>query len=79
MLNLLLLLLHLTRIIMSCSSEAHAHDHSHDHHDHSHAHDLPSGDPNAGDKNSLYSKIDREHVRALNAVGGDEAGRNVIK
>jgi ABC-type nickel/cobalt efflux system permease component RcnA len=61
---------------MSCQSEAHNHDHTHDH---SHAHDLPSSDPNAGDKNSLYSKIDREHVRALNAAGGDEAGKNVIK
>ncbi|KAI5448961.1 hypothetical protein NCC49_005725 [Naganishia albida] len=57
----------------ACGSEAHAHD-SHDH-----SHSPPPDSSAAGDQNSLFSIIDREHVIALNAQGGEESGKNVIK
>ncbi|KAJ9097195.1 hypothetical protein QFC21_004864 [Naganishia friedmannii] len=56
-----------------CGSEAH----SHDSHDHSHS--PPPDSAAAGDQNSLFEVIDREHVTALNAQGGEESGKNVIK
>lgn len=58
---------------MPCSDEAHGHDHNggceHDH-------DVPLA---AGPTDSLYPVIDTEHVVALNAAGGAEKGRVVIK
>jgi hypothetical protein len=62
----------------SCSNEAHAHDHGHGHGhgDHDHEHDLPTS---AGPHDSLYGEIDRDNVVALNATGGGDTGRNVIK
>jgi hypothetical protein len=57
---------------MSCSDE-HL-DHGHEHHDHEHDTPLSSG-PN----DYLYGQIDVPHVIALNAQGGGEAGKNVIK
>jgi hypothetical protein len=57
----------------ACGSEAH----SHDSHDHSHS--PPPDSSAAGDQSSLFSIIDREHVVALNAQGGEESGKNVIK
>ncbi|BEJ16206.1 hypothetical protein CspHIS471_0508110 [Cutaneotrichosporon sp. HIS471] len=60
---------------MSCAHEA-GHDH-HDHGDHEgHDHDVPM---EAGPADSLYKVIDTEHVVALNAEGGAERGRVVIK
>lgn len=57
----------------SCSHEAHDHDHGGcDGHDH----DIPLS---AGPTDSLYPVIDTEHVVALNAAGGGEKGRVVIK
>ena len=67
---------------MSCEDEAGrghgGHDNHHDHggHDHGHSHDAPL-DSTLHD--NLYGEIDLPNVRALNAVGGVEAGRNVIK
>lgn len=56
-----------------CSDEAHPHDHA------GHSHTPPPDSAAAGDQFSLYAKIDRDNVVALNAVGGEQAGRAVIK
>lgn len=66
---------------MSCADEAghdhHGHGHDHGHGDHDgHDHDVPLS---AGPADSLYKVIDTEHVVALNAEGGAERGRVVIK
>jgi hypothetical protein len=57
---------------MPCADEAHDHTHGpgcdHD--------DVPL---EAGPVDSLYTVIDTEHVVALNAEGGGEQGRVVIK
>lgn len=57
---------------MSCSHEAHDHDHGHD----GHSHDVPL---ESSPLDSLYTQIDLPNVMALNAEGGGEAGRKVIK
>ncbi|KAJ9096651.1 hypothetical protein QFC20_006367 [Naganishia adeliensis] len=44
-----------------------------------HSHSPPPDSSAAGDQSSLFSIIDREHVVALNAQGGEESGKNVIK
>ena len=77
---------------MSCAQEAgggdgHGHNHQHGHghgdgdghghgHGHDHDHDIPL---TSGPQDSLYSQIDVEHVVAMNAEGGAEAGKGVIK
>lgn len=70
---------------MSCADEAGHGDHSpngggNGGHVHGpgcdHAHDVPL---EAGPSDSLYTVIDTEHVVALNAAGGGEKGRVVIK
>lgn len=58
-------------------SHHHHHDHSSCSHDHSG--DLPSSSTLSGDKHSLYAYIDRDHVVALNALGGGEMGKRVVK
>ncbi|WOO78509.1 PITH domain-containing protein [Vanrija pseudolonga] len=65
----------------SCADEAGGHGHSHDHHGHDHGHDGHDHDVplEAGPSDSLYGVIDTEHVVALNAAGGGEQGRVVIK
>ena len=69
---------------MSCAHE-HAHgvghggdEHGHDGHGHGHdhSHDTPLG---SGPQDSLFEQVDLPHVVALNAEGGAEAGRKVIK
>lgn len=75
-----------TTIAMSCADEAGHGDHSHGNggggggHTHGpgcdHAHDVPL---ESGPSDSLYTVIDTEHVVALNAAGGGEKGRVVIK
>lgn len=64
---------------MSCADEA-GHDH-HGHGDHGHGHDGHDHDVplSAGPADSLFKVIDTEHVVALNAEGGAERGRVVIK
>ncbi|WVQ79436.1 hypothetical protein IAT38_001534 [Cryptococcus sp. DSM 104549] len=49
---------------------------SQDCHDHDHNHDAPL---ESSPLDSLYSQIDLDNVTALNAEGGGEAGRRVIK
>lgn len=67
---------------MSCQDEAGAHDHGCAGHDQGHGghdghdHDVPM---EAGPADSLYPVIDTEHVVAMNAAGGGEQGRVVIK
>ena len=71
---------------MSCEDESsasgsshhhhHSHDHSQDHSHEGHSHDVPLS---SGPADSLYTQIDIAHVVALNAKGGAEAGRVVIK
>lgn len=56
----------LTPDIMPC------HDECHEDHDH----DIPL---ESGPQDSLYKVVDTEHVRALNADGGPEKGKVVIK
>lgn len=53
-----------------CHNESHQHDHSND---------LPVDSSAAGDKFSLYPKIDKQNVVALNAQGGQTAGQKVVK
>lgn len=60
---------------MSCSREAHDHDH-HDHEHDGHSHDVPL---ESSPLDSLYTQVDLSGVTALNAEGGGEAGRKVIK
>lgn len=60
---------------MSCSHEAHDHDHHDQEHD-GHSHDVPL---ESSPLDSLYTQIDLPNVMALNAEGGGEAGRKVIK
>ncbi|KAE8542356.1 hypothetical protein D1P53_001131 [Cryptococcus gattii VGV] len=60
---------------MSCSHEAHDHDH-HDHGHDGHSHDVPL---ESSPLDSLYTQVDLSGVTALNAEGGGEAGRKVIK
>ncbi|WVR08239.1 hypothetical protein IAU60_005286 [Kwoniella sp. DSM 27419] len=59
---------------MSCSHEAHDHDHEHGHHGHSHEVPLDQSP-----LDSLYPQVDLPNVVALNADGGAEVGRKVIK
>ncbi len=56
-----------------CSDEAHSHDHA------GHSHTPFPDSAAAGDQFSLFGKIDRNNVVALNAVDGEQAGRAVIK
>lgn len=56
---------------MSC-----AHEHNDGCGHEGHDHDVPLG---AGPRDSLYGQIDRDNVVAMNAAGGAESGRNVIK
>lgn len=65
----------------SCADEGGGHGHGHDHHDHEHGHDGHDHDVplEAGPSDTLYGVIDTEHVVALNAAGGGEQGRVVIK
>lgn len=75
-------------IVMNCASEAHdhshgegsgsgGHGHGHGDHDHDgHDHDIPL---DSGPQDSLFSHIDLPNVVALNAVGGGDSGKNVIK
>ena len=75
---ILSLLPSISRERMSCSHDHHEHggdDHGHGH-GHDHSHDVPL---EAGPQDSLYPQIDLEHVVGLNAVGGGESGKNVIK
>lgn len=68
--NLTLFISSLVDCDMSC---AHEHgEHGHDGHDH----DVPLS---AGPSDNLYPVIDTEHVVALNALGGADRGRVVIK
>lgn len=64
-----------SRNTMSCSHEAHDHDHHDQEHD-GHSHDVPL---ESSPLDSLYTQIDLPNVTALNAEGGGEAGRKVIK
>ena len=63
------------------SSHNHSHGHSHGHGDGDHGHDGHDHDVplESVPADSLYSQIDLEHVEALNAQGGAESGRKVIK
>ncbi|ORY34886.1 PITH domain-domain-containing protein [Naematelia encephala] len=54
----------------------HEHDHGHEHGGHGHSHEVPLS---AGPADSLYTQIDVQHVIGLNARGGAEAGKAVIK
>jgi len=67
---------------MSSHSHSHGHHDEHDHdqahgHDHEgHDHDIPLA---SGPHDFLYSQVDLPNVTALNAIGGAEAGKRVIK
>ena len=56
----------------SCGDEA-GHDHGDHHHDHDHSHE---SNTDLGPNDSLYERIDRDNVVALNTDG---AGSTVIK
>lgn len=57
----------------------HCHDEAHDHDHAGHSHTPPPDSAAAGEQFSLFGKIDRDHVVALNAVDGEQTGREVIK
>jgi hypothetical protein len=54
----------------------HSHGCGHEHDGDGHSHDVPM---ESGPSDNLYSQVDVEHVVALNAEGGGETGRKVIK
>ncbi|KAK4685326.1 hypothetical protein P7C73_g4830, partial [Tremellales sp. Uapishka_1] len=60
---------------MSCSHDANDHDHDQSH-PHSHSHEIPL---ESGPQDSLFSQIDVPNVVAMNATGGADAGKRIIK